>query len=89
MLRLLLILPPLLFLALAGMFWWGMTRENPGELPSTFIGQAAPPLGDGVLPGIAGVKAADLAAGKVTIVNFWASWWKSSRFECPPSRLPG
>ena len=38
----LMFLPPMLFAALAVMFYVGMTRENPDELPSVFIGKQAP-----------------------------------------------
>ena len=38
----LMIAPPLLFAALAGLFYWGMGREDADVLPSQLIGKAVP-----------------------------------------------
>lgn len=73
--------PVLVFAALAGVFAFALKSGDPSKLPSTLIGKAAPQTSFGPLEGLVedgrevpGFSAADLAKGKVTVVNFWASW---------------
>ncbi len=82
-LRPLMLLPPLVFAALAVLFWYGNFRDGREELPSAREGQPAPPvvltqLGDKPV-----FDDATLRDGQVKLVNYWASWCAPCRAEHP------
>jgi cytochrome c biogenesis protein CcmG/thiol:disulfide interchange protein DsbE len=76
------LLPVLFFAAVAGFFAMALRSGDPSLLPSTLVGKQVP---QGVFPPIEGLQSAngkpetgftsaDLAKGKVSVVNYWASW---------------
>ena len=84
-----LILPVLVFGALAALFAFQLIRGPSTTLPSTMIGKDAP---DFSLPPLAGVQSEGVALpglskadliGSVTLVNIFASWCVPCREEHP------
>jgi cytochrome c biogenesis protein CcmG/thiol:disulfide interchange protein DsbE len=73
--------PLAIFVVLAALFAFALRSGDPSKLPSALIGKPVPSvtlaplegLTDGVKP-VPGFSSADLASGRVSVVNFWASW---------------
>lgn len=79
----LMIAPPLIFAALAGLFIWGMGREDPRALPSALAGHEAPAVKVVALGSYPALTDEILRDGQPKLVNFFASWCAPCRVEHP------
>jgi cytochrome c biogenesis protein CcmG, thiol:disulfide interchange protein DsbE len=79
--NLLRLLPIAIFAVVAGFFALALSSGDPSKIPSALIGKPVPASNftavDGLVAdgkAVPGFSNADLAKGKVSVVNFWASW---------------
>ena len=77
------VLPPVIFLGIAALFFFGMQRDNPDELPSTRVGKPAPSVDLAQLQDEPLLTDAVLQGEGVKLVNFWGTWCVACRAEHP------
>ena len=82
--RALFLLPLIVFVIIAGVLFVNLVRPQNIALPSTLVDKPAPSV---ALPpldsSVKGFGPQDLRAGRVTVINVWASWCVQCRLEAP------
>ncbi|MFA5957375.1 DsbE family thiol:disulfide interchange protein [Hyphomicrobium sp.] len=75
------LLPVVVFAVVAGFFAMALRSGDPSLLPSTLVGRPVPTTTFPPVEGLEtqgkpepGFTSADLAKGKISVVNYWASW---------------
>ncbi len=87
--RFVVLLPLVMFLALAALFLFRLGSGDPSKIPSALIGRPAPEANLPPIPGlerdgkpVPGINGADFK-GAVSLVNVWASWCVPCHDEAP------
>jgi cytochrome c biogenesis protein CcmG, thiol:disulfide interchange protein DsbE len=87
--RLLVLVPLIVFLALAALFFFRLGSGDPSRIPSALIGRPVPQTDLPPIPNLArdgrpvpGLNVADFQ-GAVTLLNVWASWCVPCHDEAP------